>query len=29
VAPNLIEASWNALADGLAYGLNRRKPTKS
>jgi 2-isopropylmalate synthase len=24
VAPNLIEASWNALADGLAYGLNRR-----
>lgn len=29
VAPNLIEASWNALADGLAYGLNRRKPSKS
>ncbi|GAB3646998.1 (R)-citramalate synthase [Glycomyces tarimensis] len=24
VAPNLIEASWNALAEGLAYGLNRR-----
>jgi 2-isopropylmalate synthase len=24
VAPNLIEASWNALADALAYGLNRR-----
>ena len=24
VAPNLIEASWNALCDGLAYGLNRR-----
>ena len=24
VAPNLIEASWNALSDGLAYGLNRR-----
>jgi 2-isopropylmalate synthase len=27
VAPNLIEASWNALADGLAYGLNRRTPS--
>ncbi|MDN3238702.1 citramalate synthase [Glycomyces tritici] len=29
VAPNLIEASWNALADGLAYGLNRRGSSKS
>nr|WP_307789122.1 citramalate synthase [Glycomyces salinus] len=25
VAPNIIEASWNALCDGLAYGLNRRR----
>ncbi|GAB3230180.1 citramalate synthase [Glycomyces halotolerans] len=24
VAPNLIEASWNALSEGLAYGLNRQ-----
>ncbi|THV43508.1 citramalate synthase [Glycomyces buryatensis] len=23
-APNLIEASWNALAEGLTYGLNRQ-----
>ncbi|WP_232805683.1 citramalate synthase [Glycomyces xiaoerkulensis] len=24
VAPNLIEASWNALTEGMAYGLNRQ-----